>query len=202
MDSNVVDPILDLAGQLPTPAPALPTTSGISTPEDLKSLSWRTVIHKQGSSDWLKWRSTGIGASESAQILGRSPYGSADELYRLKRGELPPKPVNVKMPELVKSATIVEGEWDDYIKVEIGGVTVFKSNQWDTGPCELSKSWYLKEVGGDYGPVDVTASFKTKGLIDTKTSVKVGGLGEGYTKVRLVYLKHLPRPGAADCYQP
>jgi putative phage-type endonuclease len=41
----------------------------------------------QGTPEWLEFRSTRIGASDSAKILGLSPYGSAFDLYLEKTGQ-------------------------------------------------------------------------------------------------------------------
>lgn len=43
----------------------------------------------QQTQAWLDWRKKGIGASESAQILERSPYGSRLDLWLLKTGRVP-----------------------------------------------------------------------------------------------------------------
>lgn len=38
----------------------------------------------QGSPDWLVWRHKGLGASELAEVMNESPYGTALELYKVK----------------------------------------------------------------------------------------------------------------------
>lgn len=42
---------------------------------------YKIVKHVQGSPEWLSWRRSGIGASDSPIILGKSPYKTAYELY-------------------------------------------------------------------------------------------------------------------------
>ena len=49
------------------------------------------VNHKQGTKDWLDWRRTGIGASDSPIILGKSPYKTEYELYLEMAGISPPQ---------------------------------------------------------------------------------------------------------------
>lgn len=46
------------------------------------------LMNKQSRLDWLKRRQKGIGASDSAQILGFSPWGSALSIYHDKTGPL------------------------------------------------------------------------------------------------------------------
>lgn len=44
-------------------------------------------IHlRQGSPEWHKWRSSGIGSSDIAKIMGVSPFGSALDFYNEKAG--------------------------------------------------------------------------------------------------------------------
>ena len=51
----------------------------------------------QGSKEWLKWRKTRIGASDSAAILGISPYKTAYRLWEEKMGFKDPDPINEYM---------------------------------------------------------------------------------------------------------
>lgn len=45
----------------------------------------------QNSPEWLEFRSTRIGASDVPIIMGKSPYKTALELWREKKGEIQPK---------------------------------------------------------------------------------------------------------------
>lgn len=47
----------------------------------------------QGTKDWLNWRSQGIGASDSAIILGQSKYKTAFELWLEKTGQREAEPI-------------------------------------------------------------------------------------------------------------
>jgi len=51
----------------------------------------------QRSDEWLEWRKTKIGASDSAAILGLNPYKSAYRLWEEKMGTKEPDPVNERM---------------------------------------------------------------------------------------------------------
>lgn len=51
----------------------------------------------QRSNEWLEWRKGGIGASETAQILGKSPFGSAQKLWEVKTGRRAPDKMNPAM---------------------------------------------------------------------------------------------------------
>ena len=46
-----------------------------------------TVVRvEQGTHEWLQWRHKGIGASDASAIMGDSPYDTAANLLRYKRG--------------------------------------------------------------------------------------------------------------------
>ncbi len=57
----------------------------------------RIVNLSQGSAEWHTWRSAGIGASESAAIMGVSPYQTRAQLLAQKRGMAPPVQDNPAM---------------------------------------------------------------------------------------------------------
>lgn len=44
---------------------------------------------EQGSDDWLKWRSSGIGSSEIGTILGVNPYQNVHDLWLVKTNQKP-----------------------------------------------------------------------------------------------------------------
>ena len=52
---------------------------------------------EQGSKEWLEWRKSGIGASESSQILERNPYGTRLDLWLTKTGREPEKGLDFLM---------------------------------------------------------------------------------------------------------
>lgn len=54
-------------------------------------------IAKAGTDEWHHARTQGVGASEIAQVVGVSPYGTPLHLYLKKRGELPREPENDAM---------------------------------------------------------------------------------------------------------
>jgi putative phage-type endonuclease len=51
----------------------------------------RVNIPKENYDEWLKFRTSGIGASEVGTILGLNPYKSATELFYQKIGKIPQK---------------------------------------------------------------------------------------------------------------
>lgn len=51
----------------------------------------------QGSEKWKRYRSRGIGATDTAAILGISPYCTARQLYNRKKGLEPEQHVNASM---------------------------------------------------------------------------------------------------------
>lgn len=46
----------------------------------------KIVTLDQGTAEWLEWRATGIGASETAACLGLNPYQSATDVWEKKLG--------------------------------------------------------------------------------------------------------------------
>lgn len=46
---------------------------------------FKIIDLKQGSPEWLAWRKSGIGASESAALLGLCPYNTALDVYKDKK---------------------------------------------------------------------------------------------------------------------
>lgn len=59
---------------------------------------------EQGTDAWLLWREQGIGASEIGTILGNNPYETAEGLWKVKSGLVPPKPSN----EAMRRGTLLE----------------------------------------------------------------------------------------------
>ncbi len=92
--------------------------------------------------------------------------------------------VLVKRPELIKTATLVQAIWDDYIQVWVHGTKVYNgpNNNFPpetAGPCELGTSW------NTHPNLDVTSYFKQAGIVDSKIRVSVAGLGEGYAYIEV-----------------
>lgn len=52
--------------------------------------TYRYLCHSDDRDEWLKMREIGIGASESAVIMGLSPYESVYTMFMRRTGELPP----------------------------------------------------------------------------------------------------------------
>lgn len=56
-----------------------------------------STAHIQGSEDWLELRREKIGSSDAAKVMGISPYGTALQLWREKKGLVEPEPMNRAM---------------------------------------------------------------------------------------------------------
>lgn len=121
--------------------------------------------------------------------------------------------VAVDMPQFIDSAHLLEAQWDDHIQVDIGGTVVYQSPGFGNPPpvCELGASWCwgTKTAGGvcsaappndPGGSIDVTSLFKAGGEITTNTRVWVGGGGEGFARVRLLW--GVPVAQSVNCISP
>ena len=86
---------------------------------------------------------------------------------------------NVIRPDRIKSATLVQAKWDDWINVLINGSKIYAGPyDWDLAalpsPCELGTDWLRNP------DVDFTDFLKTPGRKDFSVNVIVSGAGEGY----------------------
>jgi len=119
----------------------------------------------------------------------------------------------IRRPELIRSARIVEGAWDDMMRVKINGKDVVVTPHFYEAPavCELYTSWHLF---GEYTPpdtqwdaagrpyVDVTRFFKTQGPLSTQSDLWVGGNGEGFMTIQIEYDNVPPAPQLNNCIAP
>ncbi|MEO1065430.1 MAG: conjugal transfer mating pair stabilization protein TraN [Actinomycetota bacterium] len=111
--------------------------------------------------------------------------------------------LDVLNPDAVISATLDRVVYDDHHQVWLDDSLVWQS-RWGfppetTGLCERGAS-------NDTGPaVDVTARFREQGRLSFRNRTSVAGLGEGYSRIRLIYdpAKALVRNdwGPADCLE-
>jgi conjugal transfer mating pair stabilization protein TraN len=89
---------------------------------------------------------------------------------------------NVVHPEAITSATLAMVEFDDYTQIFYGGSLIYTgSTGWGGGPCDLKTNW------NDYPNKDVTYAFNSTGHKVFQQNVLVGGMGEGYSRIRLHY---------------
>jgi putative phage-type endonuclease len=51
-----------------------------------EDLIMKVINLEQNTPEWLAWRAGGIGASEASAIIGKNPYQTAYELFRVKAG--------------------------------------------------------------------------------------------------------------------
>ncbi|UTH74232.1 conjugal transfer protein TraN [Chromobacterium sp. IIBBL 290-4] len=105
----------------------------------------------------------------------------------------------VGRPDLIEAAYFVEGQYDDHLRILVGGKEVWKDSSWG-GVCERKAHWCVGQVldnsqgcQSDYWQPDhakgvvATDYFKKMGRISTEAHVRVGGNGEGYGRVRVYY---------------
>ena len=88
---------------------------------------------------------------------------------------------NVLHPEAIISATLADVEFDDHAHVYYGGNLIYTGSTGWGAPCELSKNWY------DHPNLDVTYAFNSSGNKVFQQDTLVGGMGEGYSRIRLYY---------------
>ena len=89
---------------------------------------------------------------------------------------------NVLRPDAITSVTLAMVEFDDYSQINIGGNVVYTgSTGWPgSGSCDLKTNWF------NTPNLDITSAFKTGGNITVQQNVRVGGLGEGYLRIRVI----------------
>ncbi|MFL6600811.1 MAG: conjugal transfer mating pair stabilization protein TraN [Steroidobacteraceae bacterium] len=97
--------------------------------------------------------------------------------------------LQVDNPAAITSATLVEAHWDDYMQVYIGDREVWHDSTGNFPPetggtCDLKANWSATPN------VDVTKDFGANGPLDIRTRVSVGGVGEGWARIRVLYDPH------------
>lgn len=93
---------------------------------------------------------------------------------------------NVKRPELIRKAVLVQAVYDDWLYVSSGGNKVYAGPfDWNGATIPVGKSCELKKSWNQTPNLDFTSSFKKAGMVEFKTKVLVAGNGEGYTKARI-----------------
>lgn len=121
----------------------------------------------------------------------------------------------VNRPDYILSAQILEANWDDHLQISVNDAPVYTSPSWyQSKPlggsvCELNKSWRLNTstpcIGGGSCAtpsnsvpfIDITSqmtSVAPGGLVRTNTAVIVGGGGEGFARMRILYTPPGPPP--------
>jgi len=68
----------------------------------------KVINLEQNTPEWLHWRTGGIGASEAAAIIGKNPYQTAYELFRVKAGFDKPDDLS-KNPNVIRGNREEEG---------------------------------------------------------------------------------------------
>jgi len=77
---------------------------------------FKIIKHDQNSDDWLKWRRTGVGASDLSIIMAKSAYKTIDELWSDKVN--PPKPQTTNYA--IQNGQLLEGVVRDVFEHDMG----------------------------------------------------------------------------------
>lgn len=88
---------------------------------------------------------------------------------------------NVLHPEAIVSATLEEVEFDEHAQVSYGDQLIYTGSSGWGGACELNTSWV------DHPHLDVIDAFNRPGNQVFQQATQVGGQGEGYARIRLIY---------------
>ena len=84
-------------------------------------------------------------------------------------------------PEAITSATLAHVKYDDHTRIMYDGQWLYTGHSgWD-GDCELSQSW------DEYPNINVHHAFSSRGYKTFRQETRVGGYGEGYSRIRLQY---------------
>lgn len=124
----------------------------------------KIVDLKQGSEEWLEWRSNGIGASEIGVIMGSDPYKNPWKLWHEKCGYGEPIEITAPMLHGVKNEPKAR-HWLNTI------------NRWETVPLciEDSQEPFMKASLDGY-------DFKKKLLVEIKCPVSQKKIDDCRTK--------------------
>lgn len=68
----------------------------------------KVINLEQNTPEWLAWRAGGIGASEASAIIGKNPYQTAYELFRVKAGFDEPEDLS-RNPNVIRGNQEEEG---------------------------------------------------------------------------------------------
>lgn len=126
----------------------------------------------QRSPEWHTWRRGGLSASESAIVLGRSPYATPWRLWALKKGKIPPE-------DLDRSPLIRRGkEKEDPARAEFerrhgGDILLPVCAESDENPRFRAS---LDGLGTDTGPVELKCPHPTT----MRNVLEVGQACEAY----------------------
>jgi predicted phage-related endonuclease len=92
--------------------PTTPAVVGNGSAGPLENFRKWVMIRMDSRDEWLQWRSTGIGASDIAGILGISPWASAYSIWAQKsmnvHGDNPPNAEAMRWGTLLEDAILKE----------------------------------------------------------------------------------------------
>lgn len=152
-----------------------------------------TVIQlAQGTTEWLTWRSGGIGASDAPAILGENPWKTRKELFEQKIGITPPEEVNYAMAR----GTALEPEARQAYNSRTG--------RWMQPACLQSNvyQWLRASVDGITPTLDALVEIKCGQSVYRNTSES--GQVPGYYYAQLQHMLAVTSLPAIDfwCYLP
>ena len=120
---------------------------------------------KQGSKEWLEWRSSGIGASDIATIMETNPYQTPLQLWQEKCGFAKPKFVNNAMIKGTLEEPIARRKINEDMNLNLKNICVE----------EEYNSWFMASLDGfdeeQRVPVEIKTPSNAKALEDAKNGV-------------------------------
>lgn len=118
--------------------------------------------------EWLSNRQSGIGASESAAIIGQSPWMTAQDLWKLKTGIT--KPQDLSDNESVQTGVRLEPALRELFKA------IHPDYKVTHEPYDM---WYQKERPWMYATLDgrLKTEDGTMGILEIKTGTPSGKMG-------------------------
>lgn len=124
--------------------------------------------------------------------------------------------IEVLRPDLITSAELLYGGYEDHARLTIGGQQVYVSPNFMTYyPAKPGANTHTDFCVGDYSyipyctshlapssAIDITSAYKVSGELDSLLELIVGYIGEGYFVVRVHYDPPTPPPEDMTCYSP
>ena len=113
----------------------------------------------------------------------------------------------INRPDWITSVKIDQANWDDHMQISVNGSPVWNSSRWYSAPpngkgtCDLLKSWKLNAATPCFASscsidpntvpfIDLTSQFSgvsAGGIVSTQVGAIVGGKGEAFARMRLLY---------------
>ena len=134
----------------------------------------RLGTFEPGSAEWLAARSSGLGGSEVAAVLGLSPWESRFGLWHRKKGLIPPTPDN----DAMRRGRLLEAPVAEWFAAEHPEYRVRRTGTW----ASRRRRWQLAT------PDRLLTSFADRALLEIKTAHTADEWGEqGTDEVPIYY---------------